>query len=156
MSFSPGFGFTKIAGVSKVTSQHTGPKKLHHPSGMVEFFAEHIQRPTSHCNFSVAREDVYPPALKPITLSLSIRDQIESRFTCMPLELSVQYISKFSKIPQEMQCKTIRAHYWKGSRKPVRFERLPPDAVNLPFQRCRPPLHVPAGVIACALKPEGF
>ena len=81
---------------------HTGPKKAPPSHWKVELFQKQIQTDVGHCNlFQWLNEILTPLRLTPITLGLSVRDQIGSCFKSTPLVLSVQLALQYSKTHQK-------------------------------------------------------
>jgi len=94
-----------------VTSGQMVRKKAPPSQWKVVLFRKQIQTDVGHCDlFQWLNEILTPLRLMPITLHLSVRDQVGSCFKSAPLVLSVQRDSKCSKTPQKTQFKTpVRA-----------------------------------------------
>jgi hypothetical protein len=73
---------------------------------MVELLCDQIETTMGHCDlFQWLKKILTPLRLTPITLGLSVRDQIGLCFKSTPLVLSVQWESNSSKTPQKTQFK---------------------------------------------------
>ena len=73
----------------------------------MELLCDQIETTMGHCDlFEWLKKILTPLRLMPITIGLSVRDQIGLCFKSGPLVLSVQWEPNFSKTLSKMQCKS--------------------------------------------------